>query len=136
MARLRRHHGAAVEESHGIDLAAMLDFVLNLLIFFIIIAVFVKESGMMVNRPSGGTPPPNAPTSINVQILANGEVWVDGRVVDPRAVSANIERLHAEDSKKGVMVMAEKAAPSGLLVTVVDEIHMGGVWNITFATAD
>jgi biopolymer transport protein ExbD len=91
---------------------------------------------MMVNRPSGGTPPPNAPTSINVQILANGEVWVDGRVVDPRAVSANIERLHAEDSKKGVMVMAEKAAPSGLLVTVVDEIHMGGVWNITFATAD
>ena len=28
------------------------------------------------------------------------------------------------------------APPPCPLVTVVDEIHMGGVWNITFATAD
>jgi biopolymer transport protein ExbD len=134
MARIKRHHAAEVEESHGIDLAPMLDFVLNLLIFFIIIAVFVKESGMLVNRPTPGEPPKDAPQSITVQILENGEVWVDGRVVDPRAVSANIERLHAEDSKRGVMVMAHPKAHSGLLVTVVDEIHLGGVWNITFAT--
>ena len=32
----------------------MLDFVLNLLIFFIITAVFVKESALMVNRHGGG----------------------------------------------------------------------------------
>ena len=37
---------------HGIDLAPMLDFVTNLLIFFIITAVFVKESGLLVNRPT------------------------------------------------------------------------------------
>ena len=40
-------------EDHGIDLAPMLDFVLNLLIFFIITAIFIKELGLMVNRPSG-----------------------------------------------------------------------------------
>jgi biopolymer transport protein ExbD len=33
-----------------IDLAPMLDFVTNLLIFFIITAVFVKEAGLEVNR--------------------------------------------------------------------------------------
>jgi biopolymer transport protein ExbD len=136
MNRIKRHHAAEMESAHGIDLAPMLDFVLNLLIFFIIIAVFVKESGLMVNRPSGGTPPPNAEPSIAVQVLSSGEVWVDGRVVDPRAVSANIERLHAENSKKGVLVVADKAALSGLLVEVVDEIHLGGVYNITFATGD
>ena len=32
-------------EEHGIDLAPMLDFVLNLLIFFIITTSFVKEAG-------------------------------------------------------------------------------------------
>ena len=36
----------------GIDLAPMLDFVLNLLIFFIITAVFVKEVGLTVSRPN------------------------------------------------------------------------------------
>ena len=47
--RLRRHFHS--EEQTGIDLAPMLDFVMNLLIFFIITAVFSKELSLAVNRP-------------------------------------------------------------------------------------
>ena len=47
-----RPHAHAATESHGIDLAPMLDFVVNLLIFFIITAVFVKQAGLEVKRPS------------------------------------------------------------------------------------
>ena len=43
--RMRRRSEQSHESSHGIDLAPMLDFVINLLIFFIITAVFVKEAG-------------------------------------------------------------------------------------------
>jgi len=133
----RRHTGTkAQEEQHGIDLAPMLDFVLNLLIFFIIIAVFVKESGLMVNRPTGEPPPPNADKSITIQVLQNGEVWVDGRAIDPEAVRANVERLHAVDTKAGVIVIADPKAPTGLVVTVVDQTHLAGVYNVTFATGD
>ena len=39
----------------GIDLAPMLDFVLNLLIFFIITTSFVKEPGIQVNRADAET---------------------------------------------------------------------------------
>ena len=49
-------HAHAATESHGIDLAPMLDFVVNLLIFFIITAVFVKQAGLEVNRPSSDDP--------------------------------------------------------------------------------
>ena len=74
----------------------MLDFVVNLLIFFIITAVFVKESGLIVNRPTSfETPDENDSESINIQILDNGEIWVDNRAVDVRAVRANVERLSA-----------------------------------------
>ena len=48
---LRRH--TPEQEDHGIDLAPMLDFVLNLLIFFIITTSFVKEAGVVVTRPGG-----------------------------------------------------------------------------------
>ena len=47
--RMRRHQ-AQSEDTTGIDLAPMLDFVLNLLIFFIITAVFTKEAAMVVER--------------------------------------------------------------------------------------
>jgi biopolymer transport protein ExbD len=134
--RTRRHMAQAHEESHGIDLAPMLDFVLNLLIFFIIIAVFVKESGLTVSRPTGEPPPPNADKSIAIQILDNGEVWVDGRVIDVEAVRANVERLHATNPKAGVLVIAADKAPTGILVQVIDETHMAGVYNVTFATGD
>lgn len=133
--RTRRHSAGSHEESHGIDLAPMLDFVLNLLIFFIIIAVFVRELGLEVSRPTPAPPDPKAEPSIAIQVLANGEVYLDDRLVDPRAVRANIERLHAVSPKRGVLVLAEPEAPSGLVVLVVDEVHLGGVYNITFATS-
>jgi biopolymer transport protein ExbD len=44
----RRH--APETEDTGIDLAPMLDFTTNLLIFFIITTSFVKEAGIIVNK--------------------------------------------------------------------------------------
>ena len=48
-----QRHGGGESHEHGIDLAPMLDFVMNLLIFFIITAVFVKELGIQVQRHGG-----------------------------------------------------------------------------------
>ena len=134
--RLRRHRLAAQESSHGIDLAPMLDFVLNLLIFFIITAVFVKEVGLVVNRPTGGISTAGGDTgAIPISILANGEIWIEGRVVDLRAVRANIERLHAVNPKNGVLIVAEPGASTGLVVRVVDQVHLGNIYNVTFSTS-
>ena len=134
--RLRRHfdHG----DSTGIDLAPMLDFVLNLLIFFIITAVFVKEVGMNVSRHGGGAGGPatgKEAGSISVVVKQTGDVLVDGREVDVRAVRANVERLHAQKPDWGVMVTAEQSAETGLLVQVIDQVRQGGVENVSFGTS-
>jgi biopolymer transport protein ExbD len=135
--RIRRHSEAAHESSHGIDLAPMLDFVINLLIFFIITAVFVKESGLIVNRPTAfEQPQENQLESIQVQILNNGEIWVDNRVVDARAVRANVERLSAVNPDAGVLIIAQEEAPTGTVVQVVDQVHLGGIYDITFTTTE
>jgi len=134
--RKRRHSGEGHESSTGIDLAPMLDFVINLLIFFIITAVFVKESGLEVNRPTAFETPPdeNDSESIQIQILDNGEIWVDNRPVDVRAVRANVERMSAVNPDSGVLILAQEEAPTGTLVEVVDQVHLGGIYNITFST--
>jgi biopolymer transport protein ExbD len=134
--RLRRHFDH--EDSTGIDLAPMLDFVLNLLIFFIITAVFVKEVGMNVSRHGGGASGPatgKETGSISVVVKATGEVLVDSREVDVRAVRANVERLHAQKPDWGVMVTTEQNAETGLLVAVIDQVRQGGVENVSFGTS-
>jgi biopolymer transport protein ExbD len=119
--------------SHGIDLAPMLDFVVNLLIFFIITAVFVKESGLTMKRPTGNDPL-GAKKSASIQIHESGEIVIGERTVDVRAVRANVERLRAEDVEVGVLVITEEKAPTGVLVAVVDQVRLGGILDVTFAT--
>jgi biopolymer transport protein ExbD len=136
MARHRRIEHAH-ESTHGIDLAPMLDFVINLLIFFIITAVFVKEFGLNVNRPTSfEQSAADDSKSIQIQVLDNGEIWIDGRAVDVRAVRANVERMSAINPETGVLVLADEQAPTGTVVEVVDQVHLGGIYNITFSTSN
>jgi len=131
----KRRQAESHDSSTGIDLAPMLDFVTNLLIFFIITAVFVKESGLTVNRPTSFEQENKEDSkSIQIQILDNGEIWIDNRAVDARAVRANVERLSAVNPDAGVLILAQDKAPTGTLVEVVDQVHLGGILNITFST--
>jgi biopolymer transport protein ExbD len=137
--RMRRHGAHEAHESHtGIDLAPMLDFVVNLLIFFIITAVFVKEVSIEVTRPQGEltneAPDDPANAAIPVSVLADGTIWVDNREVDVRAVRANVERLHAVRPKAGVLIVADQNAPTGTVVDVIDAARLANVLNITFST--
>jgi biopolymer transport protein ExbD len=133
----RRHLSSADPDSHGIDLAPMLDFVINLLIFFIITAVFVKESGIVLNRSTGlENPTESNAESIVIQITGTGEIFVDNRVVDPAAVRANVERLRAVSPESAVLIVANSQAPTGILVAVGDQVRRAGVFDVTFNTQD
>jgi biopolymer transport protein ExbD len=135
MSRLRHHRHTEEVSTSGIDLAPMLDFVLNLLIFFIITAVFVKEIGITVSRPNAATQEKKAAGNIVIVIRPEGEIWIDKRVVDVRAVRANVERLHAEKPDDPVVVVADKASETGILVQVLDQVRQGGVENVSIAAS-
>jgi biopolymer transport protein ExbD len=131
--RARRPSNKTLESSTGIDLAPMLDFVLNLLIFFIITAVFTRELGLQVSRPGAGVAEGSKEAkSMIVTIQASSDIVIDDRVVDVRAVRANVERMHAVKPENGVMVVADKSVEAGLLVRVVDQVRQGGVQDISF----
>ena len=82
----------------------MLDFVFNLLIFFIITTSFVREAGVTVIRPEAGTAVHDASGNILIAIRPNGEIWMDRREVDLREVRPLIERLHIERPEDTVVV--------------------------------
>ncbi|TFG41384.1 MAG: biopolymer transporter ExbD [Chromatiales bacterium] len=122
------------EDGDEINLTPMLDVVFIMLIFFIVTASFIKESGIDVNRPDAPiteTKPEDA--NILVIINANDEIWIDRRNIDPRAVRANIERLHAENPKGSVVIQANKKSTNKMLVWVMDSTRSAGVYNISIA---
>ena len=139
--RMARHSAVDEDEDedHGIDLAPMLDFVLNLLIFFIITAIFVKEVGLTLSSP-----PPNNQAKQNnddsstmyIAVHANGDISIDQRLIDKAAVRANVERFHGEKPEGPVIVVANTKSPSGIVVGVMDQVRLGGVMNVSVAPTD
>jgi biopolymer transport protein ExbD len=126
--RSRRH--VAESEDHGIDLAPMLDFVMNLLIFFIITTSFVKEAGVTVTREEAATAVHHDSGNILIAVRPNGEIWMDRRQVDLREVRPLIERLHIERPDDTVVVVADKASRSGVVGQVMDEVKAGGIKEV------
>ena len=136
--RMRRHSGEAESEG-AIDLAPMLDFVMNLLIFFIITAVFVKEVGFSLSRPaasSQSTPQDQKKDNKTLYIVLHngGEVSIDKRPIDVRAVRANVERFKAENPEGPVIVVANSQSATGTLVQVMDQVRLGGVLDVSIAS--
>ncbi len=121
------------EDEPGIDLTPLMDIVFIMLIFFIVTTSFVKESGVDVNRPTANTSERQERGNILIAITADGEVWIDKRRVDVRAVRANVERFKAENPEAAVVIQADRDSKNGLLVQVMDQVRLAGVSNISIA---
>ncbi len=120
-------------EQSEVDRTPMLDVVFIMLIFFIVTASFVKEAGIEVTRPPAATAERQERGNILVAISADNEIWIDRRQVSPKALRANIERLHAENPQGAVVIQADQKSQNGLLVSVMDAARLAGVKSVSLA---
>ena len=121
------------QDDTEINVTPMLDVVFIMLIFFIVTASFVKEAGIDINRPDAATAERKERGNILVAITETDQIWINRRQIDPRAVRANIERMHAENPQGAVVIQADKNAKTGLLVDVMDAARLAGVFEVSIA---
>lgn len=124
------------EDDSQIDLTPMLDVVFIMLIFFIVTASFVNETGLNVDRPpTTDQPPPDlANTNIVFRISESNEIMLEGRRIDIRSVRANVERLHAEKPEAKVVINSHPKAKTEVFVMISDQAREAGVYNISLST--
>lgn len=125
-----------MDDNEEINMTPMLDVVFILLIFFIVTASFVKEAGIEVNRPEAATAVKKERANILVAISDKGEIWINKRHVDVRAVQANIERLKAENPQGTVVIQADKKATTDILIKVMDSARAAGVFDVSIAAQE
>lgn len=128
-----RHRHVKYQAENQVNLTPMIDMVFILLIFFLVTTSFVKEAGIEVNRPVAQTAERQGRGTIRIALSDKGEVWMERRPIDIRAVRANVERMLAESPEADVVVLADEAARTGLLVQVMDQVRLAGVRNIAVA---
>jgi biopolymer transport protein ExbD len=119
-----------------INITPMLDIVFIMLIFFIVTTSFVKEKGLEVSRPSNSPPKEIKKNKgpIVVKIDANGNITMKGRLLEYKAVEANLEREKAEKPDSALIIAAHPDAETETLVTILDAAEAVGVSSVSVAT--
>ena len=121
------------EDEAEINMTPMLDIVFIMLIFFIVTAVFVKESGQDVNRPEAQTADKVKRVSMLIAITANNEIWINKAQVDLRGVRAVVEKLQRENPQGAVVIQADTNSQSGIVVDIMDQLNTIGVPSVSIA---
>ena len=120
-------------EESSVDITPMLDVVFIMLIFFVVTATFIKESGIDVDKPEAATAVVQEKASILVAIDAQDRVWINRRETDIRALRSIIERLLAENPKGTLVIQADRDSRNNTLVQVMDASRRAGVYDIALA---
>ncbi len=121
------------EEEAEVNMTPMLDIVFIMLIFFIVTASFVRESGLEINKPEDNdTPPPPENPDPETRAIAfiidgNNRIRHDFRTVDIGSVSSIIKKESVERPKAPVVIMAADGAYTGTVITIYDAAQAIGV---------
>lgn len=112
------------EREAEVDMTPMLDIVFILLIFFIVTTSFIKEEGLLVNRPKAKSSNPDNPNpTVVVQIAETGQLRFNGRLVDIERLSARIESFLSENQTNSAVVIPHYDATHEMVVNVIDKIE-------------
>lgn len=117
------------EDESEIDMTPMLDVVFIMLIFFIVTASFVKESGLdMAGQDNEDVPPNTDPdkASILIRIEESGRIWVEDTPTDVGGVKPNVKRLTAQRPEAKVLIQPNPKSKTDLMIRVLDQAQAAG----------
>lgn len=120
-------------QDSGIDLSPLLDVVFILLIFFIVTTVFVKETGIEVDKPKAVSTEELQRNVLLIAIGTNGNVVFNGSNIGVQGVRTTVAQ-HIARQQRAVVIQADRMTPAELLVRVIDQAKLGGAESVNIAT--
>jgi biopolymer transport protein ExbD len=117
-----------------INITPMLDIIFIMLIFFIVTTSFVRETGIDPQRPAAETATDQGHANILIGIDSDGQIWVNRQIVKVSDVRQLVESAVNENPESSAVLIADEAAPAGVMLDIMDQVRLGGVANIAVAT--
>jgi biopolymer transport protein ExbD len=117
-----------------LDIAPLVDVVLNLLLFFMLTSHFIEEPVIKIKLPDSTTAESMREISRTISITKNGELYFMDKRVDLKNLRALIQTSLPERGRGVLRIKADKEVDVGLLVSVIDEVRLAGVKTFRIVT--
>ncbi len=129
--------GQAKSEAPGFQMTPMIDVVFLLLCFFVTSQIFSPwETEIDIALPTAqtGQVPQRLPGELIINIRADGDAVVNGRVLASEDLGSMLTRMAGLFPGQPVILRADKDARYESVITVLDLCRKADIWNISFAT--
>lgn len=127
-----------VREEPEINLIAMIDVLLVILIFLMITTTYSKFSGLEINLPTADAAQnKDQPNEINVAVTAGGDVLVNKVPVagrDVESIGAALRKVGNADKAPVVIINADAKATHQSVIDVMQAAQQSGLTHVSFAT--
>jgi biopolymer transport protein ExbD len=117
----------------SIIIISLIDILAILLIFFIVTTTFEKNQAMQINLPeskSATTAPAEKQQPLVLRVKSATEITLDDKPVKIEALSADLKAAREKEPSRAFAMQADREAPFGLIVKVMDSLKEAGLQNI------
>ncbi len=123
----------ALETKAEINMSPLIDMTFLLLIFFMVTAVFVQESGVRVDKPRAATAESLAQENLLITLAKDGSVHYGGREISTTELPSIVKSV--QGGKLPVVIVADEDVPTGTLVRIIDLCRLGGTVEVNIAAS-
>lgn len=110
------------------NISPMIDMVFILLIFFVVAAVFVEESGFDASTPDGDQfPDSESLPPLSIRLDAQNRIFIGEELASVSGVRPKVAQLFSMSPELDVIVNAAPMADAGLMIEIMDQVRLGGV---------
>ncbi|NEP14982.1 MAG: biopolymer transporter ExbD [Symploca sp. SIO2C1] len=107
-----------------INIVPMIDLVFSILAFFIISTLYLTRSeGLPVNLPTAATAEIQRQSTIKVTINPNGEIRLNGQLVELQQLRDQVSSMVVPNSESLVIINADETVAHGRVVGVMDSLR-------------
>ncbi|HOV86921.1 MAG TPA: biopolymer transporter ExbD [Syntrophobacteraceae bacterium] len=109
-----------------IDTAPLVDVVFNLLLFFVITYNVTADPAIKVRLPEAATADAAAEEPLVITLERQGNVYVGEEATQREDIPRIVRQRLGEMAGPSVKIRADRDAPVGMLVAVVDGVKLAG----------
>ncbi len=122
------------EEIADINIVPLVDIILVVLIIFMVTAPALMKPSVKVNLPEASSGDQSTPTTFTVAITADGQVSVNGEVVEEDKLKQMAQAEAEKNPEIQALIGADRDVSHGMVIRVLDWIKSSGIKKFSLTT--
>ncbi len=115
-----------------LNLSPLIDVIFILLIFVVLVARFVQQERLDVTVPTAAAGRPAEVDALMITVSAQGEVWIDERLVGEDELEAALDRARSRFGR--AVLVADEGTPLQTAVDIISTAKLAGFEAVAVAT--